>query len=182
MPMFQSWLRPKHFLGALARPPPVRCGHCWGNASLQDWAKLVVTGVPAPSDSPLSLWNVVPPTVYVSGQDTADDADRMPLLISAVEVMIFMVEPGDTLAVSAKSLKPALLAMARILPVDGWMANIELLGCAAAAVRAADSALASIVVFRLAMLSGAMMAAWLLGIALFLAFWISTYRPGLPWA
>ena len=56
MPMFQFWLRPKYFLAALARPPPVRCGHCWVNALLQDWAKSVVNGVPAGSDSFLSLW------------------------------------------------------------------------------------------------------------------------------
>jgi hypothetical protein len=68
---------------------------------------------------------VIPCTVYVSGQDTGDDADRTPLLISAAEVITFMVEPGATLAVSAKSLKPALLAMARIFPVDGWMATID---------------------------------------------------------
>src|SRR5437763_17051999 len=131
MPMFQSWFRPKYFLAAPARPPPVRCGNCWVNALLQDWAKLVADGVPAPSDSLLSLWKVVPPTVYVSGQDTPDDADRTPLLISAVEVMIFMVEPGDTLAVSAKSLKPALFALARIFPVDGWVSSIEPLAFAA---------------------------------------------------
>ena len=118
--------------------------------------------------------------MYVSGQDTPDDADSTPELISAVDAITFMVEPGDTLAVSAKSLKPALLAMARILPVDGWMATIELLACAATAERAADSARASIVVARLSMLFGAMMAAWLFGIAVPLAFWISTYRPGLP--
>src|ERR1700674_2127956 len=99
-----------------------------------------------------------------------------PAVNSAVDVMTFIVEPGATSAVSAKSLKPALLAMARILPVDGWMATIELPACAATAERAADSARASIVVARLVMLFGAMMAAWLLGIALPLAFWISTYR------
>ena len=172
--MLQFWLRPKYFLAALARPPPVRCGHCWVNALLQDWAKSVVNGVPAGSDSFLSLWKVVPPTVYVSGQDTPDDADSTPELISAVDTITFMVEPGDTLAVSAKSLKPALLAMARILPVDGWMATIELLACILTAELAADSALASIVVARLLMLFGAMMAAWLFGMALPAVVWIST--------
>ena len=56
MPMFQGWLRPKYFLAALARPPPDRCGHCMLNALLQDWAKSVTNGVPAPRDSLLSLW------------------------------------------------------------------------------------------------------------------------------
>jgi hypothetical protein len=172
--MFQAWSRPKYFLAALARPPPDRCDHCWTNALLQDWAKSVVNGVPAGSDSLLSLWKVVPPTVYASGQDTPDDAVSTPELISAVDVITFMVEPGDTLAVSAKSLKPSLLAMARTLPVDGWMATIELLACALTADRAADSARESIVVARLEMLFGAMMAAWLFGMAVPLAFWIST--------
>src|SRR5580704_7243259 len=116
----------------------------------------------------------MPWIVKACGQATPVEAVRTPLLISAVEVMIFMVEPGATLAVSAKSLKPALLAMARILPVDGWMATIELLACMATAERAAFSARASIVVARLVMLLGAIRAAWLFGIALPLAFWIST--------
>ncbi len=51
--------------------------------------------------------------------------------------MIFIVEPGATSAVSAKSLKPSLLAMARILPVDGWMTTIELLLCMSTAACAA---------------------------------------------
>ncbi len=60
--------------------------------------------------------------------------------------MTFIVEPGATSAVSAKSLKPALLAMARILPVDGWITTIELCLCMPTALRARDSAFASIVV------------------------------------
>ena len=71
-------------------------------------------------------------------------------------------------------MKPALLAMARILPVDGWMATIELLGCIATAARAAASAVGSIVVVRFAMLFGATTTAWLFGTGLPAAFWIST--------
>ena len=88
--------------------------------------------------------------------------------------MTFIVEPGATWAVSAKSLKPALLAMARILPVEGWMATIELLGCMATAARAAASAVGSIVVARFAMLFGAMTTAWLFWTGLPEAVWIST--------
>ena len=54
--------------------------------------------------------------------------------------MTFIVEPGATSAVSAKSFCPALLAMARIWPVDGWIAIIELWPCMATAARAAASA------------------------------------------
>src|SRR5580658_2569297 len=104
----------------------------------------------------------------------------MPSVNSAVDVMIFIVEPGATLAVRAKSLKPSLLAMARILPVEGWMTTIELLLCAATAERAAASACGLIVVFRAAMLFGGMTTAWLFGTRWFEAVWISTYRPGLP--
>src|ERR1700742_1441994 len=118
--------------------------------------------------------------VKASGQATPLLAVRMPLLISAVEVMIFMVEPGATLAVSAKSLKPALLAMARILPVDGWIATIELSPCIVTAERAAASAVGSMVVFSSAMLFGGMTTAWLLATTWPLADWTSTYRPSLP--
>src|SRR5580704_10194820 len=116
----------------------------------------------------------MPWIVKACGQATPVEAVRTPLLISAVEVMTFMVEPGATRAVSAKSLKPALLAMARILPVDGWIATIELLWCMATAARAAVSALASIVLLRFATLFGAMIAAWLFWTAWPLAVWIST--------
>src|SRR5580704_17036989 len=122
----------------------------------------------------------MPWIVKACGQATPVEAVRTPLLISAVEVMIFMVEPGATLAVSAKSLKPALLAMARILPVDGWMATIELLACMATAERAAFSAVGSMVVARYGMLAGGMMTAALFGTTWPLADWISTYRPSLP--
>ena len=60
--------------------------------------------------------------------------------------MTFIVEPGATSAVSAKSFCWALLAMARILPVDGWIATIELFLCMPTALRAAASAFALIVV------------------------------------
>ena len=85
---------------------------------------------------------------------------------SAVEVMIFIEEPGATAAVSAKSLKPSLLATARMSPVDGWMTTIELLGCMATAARAAVSSAVLIVVVIDGMLSGAMTIAWLFGTAL----------------
>ena len=62
-----------------------------------------------------------------------------PALNSAVDVIVFIVEPGATLAVSAKSLNPALLAMARMWPVDGWMTSIELCLCCLTALRAAAS-------------------------------------------
>ncbi len=54
--------------------------------------------------------------------------------------MTFIVDPGATWAVSAKSFWPALLAMARIWPVDGWITIIELLSCMATAARDAASA------------------------------------------
>ena len=79
-----------------------------------------------------------------------------PALNSAVDVMIFIVEPGATAAVSAKSLTPALLAMARIWPVDGWIATIELPVCMATAARAAVSAFGLIVVESVGKLPGAM--------------------------
>jgi hypothetical protein len=69
-----------------------------------------------------------------------------PALSSAVDVMIFIVDPGATAAVSAKSLSWALFAIARILPVDGWIATMALPLCAATALRAAASAFGSIVV------------------------------------
>ena len=88
----------------------------------------------------------MPCTVNADGQATPVFAVASPALNSAVDVMIFIVEPGATSAVSAKSLIRALLAMARIWPVDGWIATIELPLCMATAVRAAVSAFASIVV------------------------------------
>jgi hypothetical protein len=94
--------------------------------------------------------------------------------------MIFIVEPGATPAVSAKSLKPALFAIARMSPVDGWMATIALPLCIATAARAAFSACGMIVVARVGMLLGLMIGAWLLGTATPLAVAISTSRPGVP--
>src|ERR1700726_1180869 len=88
----------------------------------------------------------MPWIVNVFGHATWLFGVSTPALNSAVEVMVFIVEPGATAAVSAKSLKPALLAMARILPVDGWMTTIELLLCRPTADRAACSAAALIVV------------------------------------
>src|SRR5258708_25692167 len=82
----------------------------------------------------------------VFGHETWLAGLSTPSVNSAVEVTVFIVEPGATAAVSAKSLKPALLAMARILPVDGWTTTIELLLCRPTADRAACSAAASIVV------------------------------------
>ncbi len=88
----------------------------------------------------------MPCTVNVEGQATPVFAVASPALNSAVDVMIFIVEPGATAAVSAKSLSWALLAIARIWPVDGWIATIALPLCAPTALRAAVSAFASIVV------------------------------------
>src|SRR5581483_986855 len=118
--------------------------------------------------------------VNAEGQATGLCADRTPELISAVDVMTFIVEPGATAAVSAKSLKPALLAMARMWPVDGWMTTIALLLRMPTADRAADSARELMVVLSWVMLFGAMIAAWLFVTGLPAAVWISTLRPGLP--
>ena len=93
---------------------PLSCIHHWENALLQECAKSTENGVPAGSDSPWSLLYVTPCTVYVAGQVTGLFSEASPSLISAVEVMIFMVEPGATLAVRAKSLNWALLASARM--------------------------------------------------------------------
>src|SRR6516165_3090889 len=122
----------------------------------------------------------MPWIVYLDGQATGVSAVRTPALSRAVEVMTFIVEPGATSAVSAKSFWPSLLAMARIFPVDGWMTIIELFLCMATALRAAFSACELIVVPREAMLVGATTAAWLLATALPAAVWISTESPGLP--
>ena len=84
--------------------------------------------------------------VKVGGQATALCGVSTPAFIRAADVMTFIVDPGATLAVSAKSFCPALLAMARICPVDGWMAIIELCLCMPTAARAAASAFALIVV------------------------------------
>ncbi len=113
---------------------------------LQDCAKSVMNGVPAGSVSFWSLWKVMPCTVYVFGQATGLVGVSTPALSSAVDVMTFIVDPGETSEVSAKSLKPSLLAMARILPVDGWMTTIELCLCMATAACAAASAVELIVV------------------------------------
>jgi hypothetical protein len=68
--------------------------------------------------------------------------------------------------VSAKSLKPALLAMARILPVDGWMTTIELLACWPTADWAACSAAGLIVVASPETFLGATTTAWVLATGL----------------
>src|ERR1700728_468077 len=119
--------------------------------------------------------------VYVGGQVTADCGLAMvPELSRAVEVMTFIEEPGATAAVSAKSLKPSLLATARMSPVDGWMTTIELLGCMATAARAAVSSAVVIVVLTDGMWSGATTIAALSGRAVPLVVSIWTSRPGLP--
>ena len=61
------------------------------------------------------------------------------------------------------------------------MTTIELPLCMATAACAAASAAGLIVVVRLGMLFGAMMAAWLFSTAFPAADWISTLRPGVPW-
>src|ERR1700689_4728418 len=130
MPMSQCWWRPKYCFAVPARAP-YRCGHWVVNALLQDCAKSSMNGVPAGSDSFWSLWYVIPWMVYVGGQVTADCGVRIPALNSAVEVMTFIEEPGATAAVSAKSLKPSLLAPARMSPAGCWMTTIGMLGCMA---------------------------------------------------
>ena len=140
---------------------PVRCWYWVVNALLHDCAKSVMNGVPAGSDSPWSLLKVMPCTVNVFGQATGDCGFKTPALNSAVDVMIFIVDPGATSAVSAKSLKPSLLAIARILPVDGWMTTIELSGCILTAACAAASAVGLIVVSTDCTFSGPRMLAWL---------------------
>ncbi len=84
--------------------------------------------------------------VKAAGQATGLCGVSTPALNSAADVMTFIVEPGATLAVNAKSFWPALLAIARICPVDGWIAIIELCLCMPTAARAAASAFALIVV------------------------------------
>src|ERR1700722_8611799 len=117
--------------------------------------------------------------VKADGQATGLCGVRAPSLNSAAEVMTFIVEPGATWAVSAKSLSAALLAMARIWPVDGWITIIELLLCMPTAVRAAASAFALIVVESVGKLPGAMSGACMFGTGLPDLVWISTSRPGL---
>src|SRR5487761_1123137 len=174
MPMFHGWSRPKYFFAAAARRPLVMYVYHRSNALLQDTAKSVYHGVPGGSDSPWSLWYVTPCTVKAFGQVTGLFAETTPALISAVELITFIDEPGATAAVSAKSLKPALLAMARILPVDGWITTMALFLCIATALRAAFSADAVIVVARSGTLTGAVTTAWLLATALPAVVWIST--------
>src|ERR1700685_3794406 len=118
----------------------------------------------------------MPVTVYVAGQATAVVGVSTPALNSAVDVMIFIVEPGATWAVSAKSLNPSLLAMARILPVDGWMTTIELSGCLLTAASAVCSAEGSIVVASDGMFCGLRMIAWLSLTGLSAAGWGSAAR------
>src|ERR1700728_2394949 len=122
----------------------------------------------------------MPVTVYVLGQATAVVGVSTPAVNSAADVMTFIGDPGATWAVSAKSLNPSLLAMARILPVDGWMTTIELSLCLLTAASAACSAPGSIVVASDGMFCGLSMTAWLSLTGLSAAVWISTSRPGLP--
>src|SRR5215472_115180 len=96
----------------------------------------------------------MPVTVYSLGQETGLVGVSTPALSSAADVMTFIVDPGATAAVSAKSLNPLLLAMARIAPVDGWITTIELILCMATAASAACSAAGSIVVASVGMFSG----------------------------
>src|SRR5215472_14674409 len=133
-----------------------------------------MNGVPAGRVSPLSLWYVMPCTVYVLGHSTGVFGLSTPPLNRAALVITFIVEPGATSAVSAKSLKPALLAIARMWPVDGWITTIALFLCIATAERAAFSACSVIVVFRLCTFCVGMTTAWLLATGLFFAVWIST--------
>ncbi len=127
---------------------------------------------------------MIPWTVNVRGQLTGDcGLLRIPLLNSAVEVMTLNEEPGATAAVSAKSLKLSLLAIARMSPVEGWMTTIELIACAATALRAALSADELIVVASDGRFTGETTIAWLSGTAVPAFFptasWISTSRPAL---
>ena len=125
------------------------------------------------------MWYVIPWMVYVGGQATADCGVMIPALNSAVEVMTFIEEPGATAAVSAKSLKPSLLATARMSPVDGWMTTIELFLCMPTAARAAVSSAVVIVVVIDGTLSGATTIAWLFATTLPLVVSIWTSSPGL---
>src|SRR3984885_13697728 len=153
MPMSHFWLRPKSSFAVLASPPD-RCWYWEVNALLQDCAKSVMNGVPAGSVSFLSLWKGMPCTVYVFGQATELVGVSTPALSSAVDVMTFIADPGETSEVSAKSLKPSLLAMARILPVEGWMTTIELSACLLTAASAVCSAEGAMVVARAGMFCG----------------------------
>src|ERR1700722_7300207 len=121
----------------------------------------------------------MPCTVYAAGHSTGLLSEVSPSLISAVEVMIFMVEPGGTVAVRAKSLNWALLAIARMSPVDGWSTTIALFSAPATAFRAARSACALIVVATRPA-PGGVTAAWLPGTAWLAEFSIWTDRPGVP--
>src|SRR5258708_8775911 len=117
----------------------------------------------------------------VFGHETWLAGLSTPAVNSAVEVTVSIGEPGATAAVSAKSLKPALLAMARILPVDGWMTTIELLLCRPTADRAACSAAAPIVVASPETFPGATTTARVLTRGLPVLPCISTFRPRDPY-
>src|SRR5487761_1208495 len=126
----------------------------------------------------------MPCTVYDSGHATPLDAVRTPALNNAADVITFIVDPGATCAVNAKSLSPA-FATARILPVDGWIATIELFATVLAAsgltaLRAAASARPSIVVARPGPARGATTTILVPGTGSPPPVWSSTARPGVP--
>src|ERR1700740_2284226 len=99
MPRSHFWSRPKYSFAVLASAPD-RCSYWVVNALLQDCAKSVMNGVPAGSDSPWSLWKVMPCTVYVFGQGTGLVGVSTPALNSAADVMTFIAEPGGAFAAS----------------------------------------------------------------------------------
>ncbi len=100
---------------------------------------------------------------------------------SAVDVMILLVEPGATRAVSAKSLSPSLFATARMSPVVGWMITIELSAWSATADSAAASAVGLNVVLTTPVFTGLLSWSVVFAIGWPFAPCSSISTPGVPW-
>ena len=130
-----------------------------------------------------------PSASVVIRTESADDrstAQAIRHLVSAAlpgmtvdEVTVLNVEPGATWASRASSRPlPVLFAIARMLPVDGWITTIELSGARCTACSAASCTAATIVVFTAPVLSG-----WEIwstfAVTLPAAFWIWTSWPGM---
>ena len=152
-------------MAALASLPSSIFCHHWVKALLQDWAKSVLNGVLLGSKSSVParlfaldvlLWIFTPCTVSTSGQPTCVSipCGSMPSTSSPVVVITFIEEPGASVPVSAMSLLPELLAMARIAPVDGRSTTSELRGSSPTAAVATASMAGSMVVLTTAVLTG----------------------------
>ncbi len=119
--------------------------------------------------------------VSVVGQGAFEFSVVSQLDSSAVEVMILKVEPGATWIFSASSRYwlVVLFAIARMLPVDGWMITIELFGREVTAVSAADCTFMSSVVFTVPLLIGLVSVATVASCLSFLSTMMITC-PGVP--